>query len=52
MIPLKNDDIDECDEDFFGYLRIPQEAKNMGVRSGDANTATVTVKDDDSESVH
>ena len=52
MIPIMDDDIDECDENFFGNLRIPMQAANMGVKLGSADRATVTIKDDDSEPMH
>ena len=51
-IPLMDDDVDECDEEFFGQLSIPEEAAAMGVKLGDAATATVTIDDNDSKSVH
>ena len=52
MIPLMDDDVKECDEEFFGQLSIPEEAADMGVKLGDAATATVTIDDNDSKSVH
>ena len=52
MIPILDDEIDECDEDFFGNLRIPMQAANMGVKLGRADRATVNIKDDDSEPIH
>ena len=52
MIPILDDEIDECDEKFFGNLRIPAEAAVCGVKLGSADRATVTIKDDDSEPIH
>ena len=51
MIPIMDDDMDECDENFFGYLRLPDEAASLGVKLGSADRATVTIKDDDSEPI-
>ena len=52
MIPILDDSIDECDENFFAILRIPMQAANMGVKRGNADRATVTIKDNDSEPIH
>ena len=52
MIPILDDSKNECDENFFGNLRIPMQAANMGVKLGNADRATVTIKDDDSEPIH
>ena len=47
MIPIMDDDMDECEENFFGNLRLPDEAASLGVKLGSADRATVTIKDDD-----
>ena len=52
MIPIMDDDIDECDENFFGNLHLPDEAASLGVKLGSADRAAVTIKDDDSEPIH
>ena len=49
MIPLMDDDVEECDEEFFGQLSIPEGAAAMGVKASDAATATVTIDDNDSK---
>ena len=51
MIMIMDDDIDECDENFFGNLRIPDEAASLGIKLGSADRATVNIKDDDSEPI-
>ena len=52
MIPIMDDNMDECDENFFGNLRLPDEAASLGVKLGSADRAAVTIKDDDSEPIH
>ena len=52
MIPILDDNNNEDSENFSAILRIPMQAANMGVIRGNADRATVTIKDDDSEPIH
>ena len=49
MIPILDDNIDECDENFFVNLHIIIQGC---CKLGNADRATVTIKDDDSEPIH
>ena len=46
-IPITNDDISELNETFTANLTIPANASSLGVSKGDADTATITIIDND-----
>ena len=49
VVQIYNDEEPELPEDFYIDLRIAPEAESRGVRLASLDTATVVIKDDDSE---
>ena len=47
-----NDEILESKEEFTATIKIPEEAAQLGVTTGDDSEATVTITDDDSKIVN
>ena len=48
-VSILNDEVAELPKEFFLDLEIPPEAANMGIVTGTPDTATVNIRDDDSE---
>jgi hypothetical protein len=46
-VPITDDDIAECDEDFGGNLKLPERSKQLGVKLGEPDRAVLTITDED-----
>ena len=49
QVPIVNDEVGECPEDFFLDLVVPAAAAAMGVIKGIPDNATVNIADEDGE---